>query len=473
MVLAVGCGPVGHFCPHECGQRGRHVDERTECVRCGGLLDAPRPVGNEGHGTARFEGTVLAAAEGPARPVVAGQLDGPVVISVVEHGAVVGSEEDERVVGQAHALQSLADLLHCPVELQDGLAAQSHRALAAEPLVRLARHVHVVGAQIHEERGAPVGLDEAHGMCHDAVGNVFVAPEGMSAAFHVSDARNAVHDAHVVAVARALLGEQLGVEPSGGLAGEVGLVAHLDGGRSIVVGHVSLLHIDARHAVGRGRLYVVVVKSDVVRREVELPVPVLLGGAAAQSEVPFADGGGGIARLVHEVGHGGLLRADDHARIACCHIGATASEGIFPRQDAVARGGGGGGAGMHVGKPHAVGGQRIDGRRVHALCPVAREVAVAQVVGHEQNDVGALLRGSLEQGLVLERLGRRHHRCRGQQRKDESLHDRLNVFFATPKVRINCGKHGASRRKNRNFVVPKHIKCGIRPKLNTQFSLHL
>ena len=53
----------------------------------------------------------------------AGQTFGVVGIAVVEHGAVVGGENHQGVVGDAQFVQTVHDLPHCPVELHDGVAA--------------------------------------------------------------------------------------------------------------------------------------------------------------------------------------------------------------------------------------------------------------------------------------------------------------------------------------------------------------
>ena len=194
----------------------------------------------------------------------------------------------------------------------------------------------VVGTQIHEEGFRLVGFDERQGMGQDAVGNGLVRPQGFASALHVAYARNAVDDALVVAVAGAQLGEQMRMGASGGFAGERLAVAHFDGCRSVVMGHAAVFDVNARHAVGCGRHDVVVVKTQVAGREVQLSVPVLCGGLAAQSQMPFADCGGGVSRPVHEVGHGGLFRLDDHARIACRHVRPGSAERILPCEQGVA-----------------------------------------------------------------------------------------------------------------------------------------
>lgn len=45
-------------------------------------------------------------------------------------------------------------------------------------------------------------LNEADGMGGDGVGYVFVFPQGFASSFHETDAADAVHNGHVVPVAR-------------------------------------------------------------------------------------------------------------------------------------------------------------------------------------------------------------------------------------------------------------------------------
>ena len=82
----------------------------------------------------------------------AAKLDGAVLITVVEHRAVVACDDDERVAVDAALAQCIGYLAHRPVKLHDDLAAQPHHTLASETLVRHTWHMHVVGAQVHKER---------------------------------------------------------------------------------------------------------------------------------------------------------------------------------------------------------------------------------------------------------------------------------------------------------------------------------
>ena len=62
--------------------------------------------------------------------------------------------------------------------------------------------MHIVGGKVHEKRLILVLLNEADGMGGDGVGYVFVFPQGFASSFHKTDAADAVHNGHVVSVAR-------------------------------------------------------------------------------------------------------------------------------------------------------------------------------------------------------------------------------------------------------------------------------
>lgn len=254
-------------------------------------------------------------------------------------------------------------------------------------------------------------------MRDDGVGNVLVAPQGTSAALHVADAADAVDDALVVAVAGLELGEQFGIRGTRRFAVKVFAVAYVNGGRGVVVGHMPVLNVDTWRTVGRSRHDVVAVKAQVAQVLVERAVPVLLSGAAAQSQVPFSHGVSPVALRAEQVGQGILPGTDNHAGVAGCNVGAVAAKGVLPREQAVARGGTGGSHGVGVGKSYAFAGQAVGVGRADSLGAVAREVAVAQVVGNQKNDVGPFLCGG----------------CRGQQQAasaaDEVSFHVCQVFF--------------------------------------------
>ena len=83
------------------------------------------------------------------------------------------------------------------------------------------RHVDIVGGKIEEERMIAVFLDEVDGVGSDGVGDVLVFPQCLTATLHITDSADAVHDRHIVAVARLHIIAQLRIVLSGRFAREV------------------------------------------------------------------------------------------------------------------------------------------------------------------------------------------------------------------------------------------------------------
>ena len=268
--------------------------------------------------------------------MLADEFFGTVFVPVVQDGAVVAGENDDRILFKAKPFQRLEHFAHAPVELRDGVAPEAHRAGAAETFRRESGDVDVVRREIEEEGPVFVLLDELHGVAGEGIGDVLVLPEGLAAALHIADAPDAVHDGHIVPVAGAQVVEQFRVVASGGLALEIGLVADLDGMVGIVADHASVLDVHAGHPVRRRRHNVVIIKSDVRQVLVQFPVPVLFRGLGTQSQVPFADGARPVTLRLEHIGHREAVRADDHPGVAGRNIGPGLAPGILARQEGVA-----------------------------------------------------------------------------------------------------------------------------------------
>ena len=194
-----------------------------------------------------------------------------------------------------------------------------------------------------------------------------------------------------MAVAGAEVIEQFGVVASRRFAGKVLPVAHFDRRRGVVVGHAAVFDEYARYAVRRSGHDVVVVEAQVGRRGAKGGVPILRAALFAQTKMPFAESGGGIACMLEDVGQGILVGSDNHARVAGRHVGAGTPPSIFARQQGVARRSAGGGHGMGVGEADAFGCQAIYVGGTDTLCAVAGQIAVSQVVGIDEDDVGAFV----------------------------------------------------------------------------------
>ena len=197
-----------------------------------------------------FEGAVLAAAEASCDAVVSDKLSGGIRVAVVQHRSVVAGEDDDGVVPYSGLLEGVENLTDAVVKLQDGLAPEAHRALAAESLVGHARHMHVVGGEIQEERPAAVLPDEFYGVGGNRVRDILILPQGLAAAFHVADAAYAVDHRIVMTVGRAEL-ELRGRSPV--IVGNIlerAFVAHLHWGGGVEVRYPSVFNKYARSPVG-------------------------------------------------------------------------------------------------------------------------------------------------------------------------------------------------------------------------------
>ena len=117
---------------------------------------------------------------------------------------------------------------------------------------------------------------------------------------------DAVDDGVVVALT-GLQGDEFGVFESGGPVAYFVVVADGDGVVGVESCHAAVFDEYAGYAVDGGGDDVFVVESDVlgVRSDEGIEVGAAFG---AESEVPFADGGGGVAFGVEHVGQGDARR---------------------------------------------------------------------------------------------------------------------------------------------------------------------
>ena len=74
-------------------------------------------------------------------------------------------------------------------------------------------NVRLMEGVIKEEGLVPMGGDEVDGFAQEDFGHLLILPQGGCAAAHMADAADAVHDGHVVAMARMQL-EQVRMRPA-------------------------------------------------------------------------------------------------------------------------------------------------------------------------------------------------------------------------------------------------------------------
>ena len=110
----------------------------------------------------------------------------------------------------------------------------------------------------------------------------------------------------------------------------------------------------------------------------------------SQAEVPLADAGGGVALVLEQARDGEPARLDERRRAALQHAALQrTAPGVAAGQDAVARGRADGRGTMGVGEDHAFARQAVEVRRADFGFRVeAAQVAVAEVVGEDEDDVG-------------------------------------------------------------------------------------
>jgi len=122
------------------------------------------------------------------------------------------------------------------------------------------------------------------------------------------------------------------------------------------IGGVEVLHATAlderlRHAVVCGGQEEAMVEANVKRARPQLAVPVRRG--IAEAEVPFADGGRGVARALEHSGQGLGAGLDDGRAVRRRDAGALLPEGVRAREQREARGRAGGRAAIAAGEAHA------------------------------------------------------------------------------------------------------------------------
>ncbi len=148
-----------------------------------------------------------------------------------------------------------------------------------------------------------------------------------------------------------------------------------------------IFHVDLGYPVIGGGEEEGVIEADLEGARGEGAVPVGAGGVA-QAEVPFTDDGGLVSGIFEEGGEGGRSGLDDSGAIGGCYAGVILAEGVGAGEEGEAGGGAGGGGAVSAGEAEAFGGEAIDIWGVDVGGAVAGHIAIAQVIGHDDDDVG-------------------------------------------------------------------------------------
>ncbi|MDB6065803.1 MAG: hypothetical protein JWR26_2011 [Pedosphaera sp.] len=354
-VEAFGRGCLGEF-----SGGGEDVPEGGGDISGGaGFEAAEGPTDDEGDADATFVEFALGTAEG------AGALEIFGVDAALFSGAVNAGEDDDGVVVHLHVFEFLHELAYVAIEAGDhggavflglrpgfvgvgGVVGDFHAVTGAVGEV-------VVGAgngvgQVKEEGAIVIealglgGVEEVQGGFGEVVVGVFVA-----FAFEV------VFDLDVAFVAFAGAVEELG---------EV--------------------------FIGLGFF-----------EETEPLVETFLGrdaGGAGSAEAPDAECAGVIAGLFEEFGEGEVVGFERDGAFAT----DAGVAGVFAGQERGARGSGCGTASVEAGEAQAFRGECVDVGRPDLGLAVAAEVAVAEVIGEDEEDGGFARRGL---GLEIDGVG--------------------------------------------------------------------
>lgn len=148
--------------------------------------------------------------------------------------------------------------------------------------------MHVVGSHIEEKRLVLVPGDELRGLQGDRVGDAFVDPQRRTASGHPSDARNAVDDRVVMAVARTQL-QQFGILGPRRPVADLVVIIHRDRIGGVQPHDTAVFHEDARHAVDRGRDEVFVIETYIAGIGTDLDVEIRAAdGPSPRCHLPTA-----------------------------------------------------------------------------------------------------------------------------------------------------------------------------------------
>ena len=323
----------------------------------------------------------------PRVPLCTAQIAHAVVIKLLDaivdagvhlagdFGAVVAGEDDERVVGDARSLQSVQHLADRPVGLKHKVAVITRLGFTFE---FRRRHDGKMGrreGQIEKERlpGLRVCLDPTHRATGQFGQDVLLLP-----------ARQ--HETGAVKAARAPRVPQ-------GRNAEGAIILDKTIGRMVRHLHTEVIIKTARRRAvgdGPGQVQVVQAVRVVARRLAVLHRPI-------PAEVPLADAGRRVAVLLQQRGHGWTVGVDEGLRPPREHGALEArAPRVASRENRITRRRADGRRGVGIGEAHALARQAVEVRRGDLrVTVVTAEVAVAEVIGEDVDDVRARRLGGL------------------------------------------------------------------------------
>ena len=286
----------------------------------------------------------------------------------VEHASVVARKDDERIVRDLELIQGLEHFSHDPVEFMDEVPVRAALTCTLELGMGGEGVMNVGGRQVQEERFLLF----------------FLLMSGDPIDRFLGESRTDV----LVPVAQVgFLGSSNGsVAPFlGPLLGN-GLPAPDEWILGFVIHNAVVFDVNERGtAVHRGHPEVVI-EPDFQGAGFERFVPIC--PSLAEAQVPLPDDRSRIAGGFERVGQSGLFRIDGQFLGEGSGTPKVLANRVLAGQQAVAGGRANGGWGMGIGEAHSLLRQTVDVRGLYFGGAVATEIAVAQVVRVDEDDVG-------------------------------------------------------------------------------------
>ena len=168
--------------------------------------------------------------------------------------------------------------------------------------------------------------------------------------------------------------------------GEILLIIDLDRIGRIQAHDPAVFDIHRGHAVDGGRNQVGIIEADRIAGRDDGRIPV--GLSIPHTQMPFPDGGRGVARRLHHLGKGIHGRVHKQRGVAGQDAGFGIPPGVHARKKAEPAGGGRrrGGIGAAHQQPFRC--KAVDVRRPDRSGAVAAQVADSQVVCNDEKDIG-------------------------------------------------------------------------------------
>ena len=344
-----GCRRAG-----EMRDRGEQVEVRRDGIGATGRGDFPGPAENRGHAHAAFPRRALAVAERTGRPAVD---------AILEPRAVVAREDDEGALIEPEPLQLRHDLADAPVDLHHHVAVEPALRFAGEFFRHEERHVRHVVREVEEERLFLLRGDERQrglGVARGELALIGIRLDDLV----VAHEREVVRETAAGRIRTTLAREA-------GIGGALARGAH-EGVLVLAHGHVGMV---APHVVGE--------------RQAEPRVEALAHGQQLGriAEVPFANHHRGVADALEDLGDRDLVGIEAEIGIGrgvarVVHARRIATGHQLRARGAAER------RGVETREPNPLGREAVDVRRLNGGRTVAAEIAVALVVGEDDDDVG-------------------------------------------------------------------------------------